>query len=203
MNKSPFFTNTFMIRWVSLICFVSWSISPAPLMGAEDLEALKQEIRKMQEESEKQKQKLQALEEKLSKIQAQNVQKTKELEEKVSTQTASLADKILKTETGEHRFLLTGYGFGNYVYRSPNGNQNEETNTFQAGFNPIFLYRLNDRIFFEGELEFELKGSETEVSVEYAQANLFLNDYMTLAAGKYLLPLASSSKGCIPPGSTS
>lgn len=199
MKKSLFFNVVFIVRQLLLLCFVVSLLSPVPLLGADEIQMLRQEIRKMREESEKQKQKLQALEEKLAKVEAQNAQKTKELEEKVTTQTASLVDRVLKTETGENRFLLTGYGFGNYVYRSKNGNQNEETNTFQAGFNPIFLYRLNDWIFFEAELELELEDGETEVGVEYAQANLFLNDYMTLGAGKYLLPFGEFIERLHPP----
>lgn len=174
--------------FVFLPCFSLLLLSPPLLFGQEDIRALREEIRKMREESEKQRQQMQALEEKLQKMEAQSAQKTKELEEKVTAQTSSWVDRFLRTQTGDSRFVLTGYGSGNYVFRSKNGNQNERANTFRAGFNPIILYRLNDWIFFESELEFELIGSETELGVEYAQANLFLNDYMTLGVGKYLLP---------------
>ena len=177
-----------IVKAIFLLSFFLWFFLPPPLMGQEDIRALREEIRKMREESEKQRQRMQALEEKLQKMEAKSEQKAKELEEKVAQQTSSWVDRYLKTQTGESRFLLTGYGFGNYVFRGKHGNQNERTNTFQAGFNPIFLYRLNDWIFFEGELEIEIENGETEVGLEYAQANVFLNDYMTLGAGKFLLP---------------
>lgn len=161
---------------------------PLPLMAQENIQALREEIRRMKEDSEKQSQRMQALEEKLQKMEAQNTQKNKELEEKVAAQASSWVDRYLKTQAGDNRFVLTGYGFGGYVFRDKHGNQNDRANSFQAGFNPIVLYRLNDWIFFESELEIELENTETHVGLEYAQANLFLNDYMTLGAGKYLLP---------------
>lgn len=170
------------------LSFFLWSFFPPPLMGQEDLRALREEIHKMREESERQRQQVKALEEKLQRMEAQSEQKAKELEEKVAKQTSSWVDRYLKTQTGDTRYSLTGYAFGDYRWRSKRGNQNERMNTFGAGFNPIFLYRLNDWIFFEGELEVELEGTDTEVALEYAQANLFLNDYMTLGVGKYLTP---------------
>jgi hypothetical protein len=121
-------------------------------------------------------------------MEAQSDKKAKELEEKVAKQASSWVDRYLKTQTGDTRYTLTGYAFGDYSWRSKHGNQNERINTFGAGFNPIFLYRLNDWIFFEGELEVELEGTDTEVALEYAQANVFLNDYMTVGVGKYLTP---------------
>lgn len=176
-------------RWVFGGVFLLLILfSPLVLYGQEDVRALREEIRKMREASEKQQQQIGALEEKLQKVEAQSNKKAKELEEKVAKQTGSWVDRYLKTQTGDARYSLTGYAFGDYRWRGKRGNQNERINTFGAGFNPIFLYRLNDWIFFEGELELELEGTETAVALEYAQANVFLNDYMTLGVGKYLTP---------------
>ena len=179
--------KTFFFSGIVLLSLLFFSF-PSPGFGQEDVRTLREEIRKMREDSEKQRQQIKALEEKLERMDTQSAQKTKELEEKVVQQTSSWVDRYLKTQTGDSRFLLTGYGFGNYVFRGKHGNQNEKTNTFQAGFVPIFLYRVNDWIFFESELEVELENGETEVNLEYAQANFFLNDYMTLGVGKYLIP---------------
>ena len=157
---------------------------PPPLMAQEDIRALRDELRKTREDSDR---RIRALEEKLQNMEAQTAKKEKELEEKVASQTGSWVDRFLKTQTGDSRFVLGGYGFGNYVFRGKHGNQNERTNSFRAGFNPLILYRLNDWIYFEAEPEFEL-GTTTEVGLEFAQANVFLNDYMTLGVGKQLLP---------------
>ncbi len=161
-----------------------WFFFPPAVMAQQDIQALREELRKTREESDR---RIGALEEKLQRMEAQSEQKAKELEEKVAQQAGSWADRYLKTQTGESRFVLSGYGFGNYVFRGKQGNQNERTNSFRAGFNPVFLYRLNDWIYFEAEPEFELS-TGTEVGLEFAQANVFLNDYMTLGVGKQLLP---------------
>ena len=166
----------------------AWGFLPPFIYAQEDIRALRQETRKMREESERQSHQMKALEEKLQRMETKSEQKAKELGEKVTRQSRSWVDRYLKTQTGENRFLIKGFAFANYRWRSKHGNQNERINTFAAKFNPIFLYRLNDWIFFESELEIELEGDETEVALEYAQANLFLNDYMTLGVGKYLIP---------------
>lgn len=175
-------------RVIGAVFVLSLFLWPASAVAQQDIQALREEVRRMKAESEKQQQRMRALEEKLQRMEAQSAQKAKELEEKVAKQASSWVDRHLRTQAGDSRFVVSGYGFGDYRWRSKNGNQNERINTFGAGFNPIFLYRLNDWIFFEGELELELEGTETEVALEYGQANLFLNDYMTVGAGKYLLP---------------
>ncbi len=83
---------------------------------------------------------------------------------------------------GESKFLVTGYGFATY------SSKKDENSTFNSGFNPIFLWRINDRLLFEGELELELEGSQTKVALEYANISYILNDYVTLRAGKFLAP---------------
>ena len=158
---------------------------PPLIMGQEDIQALREELRKTREESDR---RIKALEEKLQIMEAQGEKRAKDLEEKVTQQTSSWVVRFLKTQTGDSRFVLAGYGFGGYVFRDKHGNQNEKTNSFRAGFNPHILYRLNDWIYFEAEPEFELTGSETEVGLEIAQANVFINDYMTFGVGKYLIP---------------
>jgi hypothetical protein len=107
-----------------------------------------------------------------------------DLEKQIKT----VKDEAEITRPGSTKFLLTGYGFAGF--NSPrNGNS-----TFDAGFNPIFLWQLSDRLLFEGELEFELVtpngtgSSETETSLEYADISYILNDYMTVGGGKFLLP---------------
>jgi hypothetical protein len=89
---------------------------------------------------------------------------------------------------GTTKFLLTGYTFAGFTDR------HGENSTFSAGFNPIFLWELDERLLFEGELEFKLdspqgtESSTTETSLEYADVSYLLNDYMTVGAGKFLIP---------------
>lgn len=59
-----------------------------------------------------------------------------------------------------------------------------------GGFSPIFHYQYRDLVMLESELEIGLTdGGETTVDLEYLSADLFLNDYMTLVAGKFLSPI--------------
>jgi hypothetical protein len=83
------------------------------------------------------------------------------------------------------RFLITGYATADYVNR-------RSESTFSAGINPIFVFRITDRIFVESELELGLSTedgvSSTETNLEYADINFIVNDYMTVRAGKFLTP---------------
>ena len=60
---------------------------------------------------------------------------------------------------------------------------------FTANFNPILLWKLSDRLLFEGELELQLEGNSTSTALEMAQISYLLNDYMTIGAGKFLNPM--------------
>jgi len=87
-----------------------------------------------------------------------------------------------KQKDGTTGFLLTGYGFAGY-------NDSQRTNSsFNAGFNPIFLWRLREDLLFEAEIEFEFENNVTEVSLEFAQLSYLLNDYLTIGVGKFLNP---------------
>ena len=86
---------------------------------------------------------------------------------------------------GDDRFLVTGYASAGYVNR-------RSESTFMAGINPIFVFRINDRIFVESEVGLELESEdavgETMVELEYANINFIVNDYLTVTAGKFLTP---------------
>ena len=59
-----------------------------------------------------------------------------------------------------------------------------------ATFNPIFHFQYKDALFFETELETKVQADgTTDVGLEYANLNYFLNDNVTLFAGKFLSPL--------------
>lgn len=85
---------------------------------------------------------------------------------------------------GSTKLLLTGYGSAGFISQDHGG-----AKQFSATFNPILLWKLSDRLLFEGELEAELEGHETSLALEMAQISYLLNDYMTLGAGKFLNPM--------------
>ena len=90
------------------------------------------------------------------------------------------------SQAGSTRFLVTGYATTGFTDRDGSNS------TFSAGFNPIFLWELNDRLLSETELELELTsgdhGGETETELEYAHASYLVNDSVTVGAGKFLTP---------------
>ncbi len=81
-----------------------------------------------------------------------------------------------------HKNLISGYAFTN-LEKSENGDAQ-----FEVGFNPIFLWSINDNILFESELEFELEEGQTNIALEYAQILYRVNPYITLGVGKFLSP---------------
>ncbi|MBI3416454.1 MAG: hypothetical protein HY043_14255 [Verrucomicrobia bacterium] len=85
---------------------------------------------------------------------------------------------------GSTKTLLTGYGSAGFIAQDRGG-----TRQFGATFNPIFLWKLSDRLIFEGELEAELEGHDTSLALELAQISYIVNDYMTVGAGKFLNPM--------------
>ncbi len=105
-----------------------------------------------------------------------------ELAEELDDRMLALSAETSAFKVGTTNFLITGYSFAGFT------DMEGENSTFGAGFNPIFLWKLNDELFFEAELEFELEGDETEVALEYAQMSYILNDYMTVGVGKFLNP---------------
>lgn len=95
-------------------------------------------------------------------------------------------EKISDLTLGTTKFLITGYTFAGFTDRK------RENSSFNAGFNPILLWKISDRIFVESELELGLTtedgASSTEVNLEYADINYLLNDYVTLRGGRFLTP---------------
>ena len=123
----------------------------------------------------------------------------KAAQEKETQETFDDYDKQFKSfkslataaQPGMTKPLLTGYAFAGYTDRKG------ANSTFEAGFNPIFLWKLTDRLFFEGELEIELGRNPdmgegtTEVGLEYANLSYIANDYMTFKAGRFLSPFGT------------
>ena len=98
----------------------------------------------------------------------------------------SLAAQQQASNSKAVKFLLTGYTFSTFIYRP-----DEELGISELQFNPIFLWRPTDRIFFEGELETELVGESLTIGLEYANINYILNRYMNFRVGKFLAPFGT------------
>lgn len=116
---------------------------------------------------------------------AAGAKESEEAVDEIEKELKSVKSLAGSAQPGLSKPLVTGYGSVGYTDREG------EEGTFNAGFNPIFLWKYSDRIFFEGELELELDGGETELELEYANISYIASDYMTLKAGKFLAPFGT------------
>ncbi len=88
------------------------------------------------------------------------------------------------------QFKLTG--FSTLEFEAADGKSGFK----EMAFNPIFLWRKSDKLFFEAELEVEvgsggLGESETGLALEFAVLNYKLNKYVSFYAGKFLTPIGT------------
>src|SRR5881392_229464 len=111
-------------------------------------------------------------------VSAPSSQAVDELRQEAET----LKTEVKETFPGSTKFLLAGYGTAGFTARSG------EDPFFDAAFNALFLWKLTDRLFFEGEMELEFEDNNTTINLEIAQASYLLNDYMTIGVGRFLNP---------------
>ncbi len=97
-------------------------------------------------------------------------------------QTADAAYSNLNSDTSWH---LAGYAKVGFEY----SDTADPNSTFIFGsFNPIFHFQYKDWVMAEAEVEFEMDDAETEVQLEYATFDFFVNDNVTIVVGKYWNP---------------
>jgi hypothetical protein len=85
---------------------------------------------------------------------------------------------------GTHQFTLTGAAAGAFIY-----DKQTAQNTFSMRFEPLFLFRLNDWILFEGTVQASLPpGSGASFALPVATAQIFLNDYLEVNLGIFDQP---------------
>jgi len=146
-----------------------------PLYAADDVAALKARVERMERELAEMKA--------LLKQQAENSARKAEVQS-LKNEVAKNASHQLELDEAESVVHLAGYGQAGYI--APEG----DSGSFNATFNPIFHYQYRDLLMFETELEFEFgTDGATTTAVEYAALDLFINDYMTFTAGKFLSPI--------------
>lgn len=81
---------------------------------------------------------------------------------------------------------LSGYASADYV------SVEDGPSAFIANFNPMFHFLYDDKILWEAELEVVVEeNGDTEVGIEYTTVDWFLNDRLTLIAGKFLSPIGT------------
>ena len=106
--------------------------------------------------------------------------------DETSLRLSSLESFVSDLASGDSAFHLAGFAFAGFT------DSDGSDSTFSAGFVPIFLWQINDRLLFEAEVEFDLgtEGGEgtTKVDLGYANGSYILNDYIIVGAGKFLTP---------------
>lgn len=102
----------------------------------------------------------------------------------VGTLYAQQEDELSKTQ-----FMIRGYGSAGFQSLDDEG---EKESSFNNGtFAPIILFKFSDKFMFETEMEFAYENGELETALEYADVMYTLNDYVTVRAGKFLLPFGT------------
>lgn len=142
-----------------------------------------------------------AAQKQIENLKAQLAQQEKVIaaQEQVRQETGTLRQEVTtarriaeRSGLGDTKLLVTGSAAAGYF--DPEG----QSSTFTAEFNPMLLWQLNERLFFEGELELALEGpdvngegAETETELDLAYLAYLLNDYALLGAGKFSVPFTA------------
>lgn len=86
------------------------------------------------------------------------------------------------------KWHLAGYADATFAIIDSGGDTRTEFSSVH--FNPVFHFQWKDFLLLEAETEISVnKEGETDLELEYAQADLLLNDNMTLVLGQYLSPV--------------
>lgn len=181
--------------------------------SAKDLAAMRKQIEQLQREAQSEQrrfdeseQRIRQLSSELRDMEAQN-RRLNEVTEKLSSSNsqfknetgkrleelqqqrsenipASQFDAAFARYLGTHQFTLVGDAAVSFIY-----DRATSQNTFNLQFQPIFLYRLNDWLLFQGSIAASLPvGSNASFSLPVATAQIFLNDYLEINAGIFDQP---------------
>jgi len=110
---------------------------------------------------------------------------TEETQDDFDKQLKQIKSLATTPQPGTTKPLVTGWADLGFHDRKG------ENSTFSGSFNPILLWKLSDRLFFESEAEFEFEDNETELNLEYANLSYIANDYVTVKAGRFLAPFGT------------
>jgi hypothetical protein len=209
--KKTMKTRRLMMGLMATICVMEIVLPPraAAQVSLVDFDALKQTVQKLVEQvqslqqsnvvreqiHEKDVQKIRQLEEKLA--ETQQIATNAEQKSIEAAQAQPLPRQPIDEATVNHNFMILGDAEIQYAKAA-----GQHGAFVQADFAPIFLYRGGDNILFEAGFDTTLQngqngdgthdsGSSTSFDLSFAQLDYVVNDYMTLCAGDVLLPLGT------------
>ncbi len=97
----------------------------------------------------------------------------------------AMKDLLSQAQSGSRNFLLSGFLTANYFDTA------DGPSAFGAGFNPVILWKVSDKLMVESELEMGAGGGGhggSTIELGYAQVSYVANKWMTIGAGKFLSP---------------
>jgi hypothetical protein len=98
----------------------------------------------------------------------------------VSLATFAQSEKETPRLFGPTKFMIAGNAEASFVMDT------SKADFTDVAFKPIFLWHLTDRLFIEAETEIASGGEGVELVLEYANMCYFVNDYLTIHAGRFL-----------------
>jgi hypothetical protein len=118
----------------------------------------------------------------------EQVQEIPELEEFLKEEKEEPARPFFRLDSRD--VVLTGFAFSNFRVKD------ETKSRTSLGLNPVLLWKINDRLFFESEVEITWSSAsdETVTEVEYFNLSYLVNDYLTVVGGKFLVPFGLFSE---------
>jgi len=169
------------VRWSGL-CIAFWAV---PLLAQTDAERIKQLEAKTE-----------ALAAELAELRAQlhaepssdhaleTLRVDVDKASQIANEARQAASEWRNTTSVSH---IAGYAAAGYT------SERNGTDAFNvANFNPIFHFVHGDKILWESEMEVEVEeDGSTDVALEYSSIDIFLNDYLILAAGKFISPIGN------------
>ena len=193
--------SSLVLPIVSIIVFprLAWSADGA---DAAALREIKTEIRDLARDRERDLEKIKLLEKRLEQVESEN-SRLKATDARIETQTSATTQQLQSLKQvvdtaptapsfdsefgkylGSHQLTIAGAAAGSFIY-----DRQSAINTFALTFEPLFLYRLNDWLLFEGTIEANFPaGSSADFQSPVADAHIFLNDYMEVVAGIFDQP---------------
>ena len=110
-------------------------------------------------------------------------------QDSLSTYSRQAAQNNMSPKPGDSKFMLRGYYHTGLESITSEGET--EYNFAGGSIAPILMYKQSDRLFFEAEFEGAYEDGEFEWGLEYADMAYVINNYMTVRAGKFLLPFGT------------
>ncbi len=107
----------------------------------------------------------------------------------LSTFQRQSAQNSTDTKPGQSKFMLRGYYHSGF--EAVTIDDETEYNFVGGSINPIMMFKQSDKLFFEAEFEGEFEEGNFEFGLEYADMSYVLNRYMTIRAGKFILPFGT------------